>query len=736
MGKTNFSHELAISDGTNEIGLTLLKKKGIPQYFETFDYAQAAQFFNDPARSYTRFEATRRITLAQQDYTNGFGKEYSGGVSRYHTGVNIDARFTGEVRAGPLATSVTIPIVTTIADSITNPTVSAGQTTDQDLTWDDEYQGRVFYFTSKATSGGSASKIAINDGVGTTTSGNIDNGETVTISRKLDASATRLRLQFLADAGAQTIFSNSALGQPVAGAISDQVDFNSKRYASYGNILMKLDADGDEYTYIYSFETTITDLQPATLAETDYLLILLGWSNDNWQMVAAETFTESDLTNAEIKYITEADGTATTTWYASNTNSTIMRTVNPLNGGTNWANSNVIGEDAYDIVSIVTFQGLPYIKKSNGKVFYLDSSNNIIVLIDGVSKADGTDTAQMFVWREEALIIPYGDQGLFHYDGTTLTHIAPALFMNNATDFSGNIQAVAGDDMCLYIVMDDGADVQVMSSKIGASVADWGWHTLSTQTITGCASAGISSVYKKRMWVGSTTGAENFRYIPVTTKYGDIANDSDYTYQTGGSIETSFQTVDLPEDTKAWLKLTVRMSGTSSTKYWRAYYQLLGGSFVEINSTPKFKTSPQTEADISTGSSPITSTMMKLKFEPVTNNTAVSPVLLGWKLEALWYPDEHKLIACTVLVDKLIPNTLGMRDPTTTATIISALDNINASSWRAFYPPYFKEGDSAIYVKKLPIDRGLELIQLDKGNAKEGEAAYVYHLLLEKIDVS
>ena len=116
--KSDFKHDLAIKNASgDEVGLTLVRSNNVPQYFESFDYAQAIQFFNTDL-GYGRFNAERRLPIAQQNQQAGFGKEYADGSSKYHTGVNIDPRFENEVRAGPLATTVTLPTVTAL--SITN----------------------------------------------------------------------------------------------------------------------------------------------------------------------------------------------------------------------------------------------------------------------------------------------------------------------------------------------------------------------------------------------------------------------------------------------------------------------------------------------------------------------------------------------------------------------------------------------------------------------------------------
>ena len=444
----------------------------------------------------------------------------------------------------------------------------------------------------------------------------------------------------------------------------------------------------------------------------------------------------STLTSKTHKYM----ATIGTTFYGSDTNSTVVSTTAPLNGGTNWAGSKQIGEKIDSIVDLKAFGGLLYAKKQNGKTYYIDSSGNVQTLIGG---ATSTNTARMYVWRDTSLLIPYGKQGLIEFDGTYKTHISPSFYSSNASDFVGQVQAVTGDDQWLYVVLDDGTDVQIMATREEAvdGAVDWRWHPLITLALTNCSSADISSIYKKRLWVGSDTSSESFYYYPIPTTYGDLDADSDLTYQTGGYIITPWLHANFKGDKKAWYKITLTMADTTSAIYWRAYYQKLGDEVVggvgwtEISSTNKFKTSPTTSAylPVDSASAKPQSTMMRFKFEGVTGTTTLTPKLLNYDIRAIWYPPQRTLIEMIVKIkDKLVTKGYPTGDETqTSATIKSALDGLKSSTWPvAFYPPYYRSSADTKYVRLLtPSEYNVSVIHED-AERLEG----VYGLLFEIVE--
>ena len=730
MGKSNSKHDIALlnSSGT-EIGFTLVRGKGnIPVYEEITDKPLADQYYaGDPLYKYMNPE--KEIAIAQDDFRGGFGLEYQHRdyPKKYYYGINYDAKEGLLVGLPTTVTGLTVTALTiTNANMETAATgwtggqrdnaqahtgtyswkvyIGGGNAT-QDIASGTDYKGRIYTFSCWVWHNvGSQARIAIADGVGTTNSSwHTGSGwEQLSVTRTINASATSLTLTLDGNAAASGAwFDDATLVQPVAGAVNAQVDFGGEHYLSYGNILMKLNGTGTAYTYVYNFPTTITDLYIFSVSGTDYLFICIGWSNEYWYTSNGITFTESNL-SINAKFMT-ASGV---TLYCADTNSTIQQATNPLNGGA-WGTSKQMGEDAYDIASLATFGGLIYANKTDCKVYYVDSSGNVQALVSASANLAGTNTTRMFAWREESLLIPYGAQDLLLYDGTTVYNISPTLSANGVSDFAGQVQAIAGDAQWLYIVLDNSTKIETMKGRWEEvdGETDWRWHTLNEITLTNCSSAQISSIYKKRLWIGSDTYTECVYYVPVTAKYGGITGDTNYTYQTGGYLVTPWFHADFPAEKKAWIKLTLKMASTTANIYYEAHYKKLGdASWTEIDSTNKFKTSPATTRYIPVdgSSNNPTSEYFSLKIVGVTNSTATSPRLLGYDLRGVWYPTIRKIIHFQCILEDNVPLLDGTVDDVLASTLKSTIDGANSSNYpRGFYPVDWSSSADTVYVKLL-----------------------------------
>ncbi len=764
MAKANLSHDFSIFSAAGaEIGLMCFKDKGGTPMYAKGTLPSITDAYHTGSPDYAATRAEEELRLIQSDYRGGAGLEYVGRPDtekRYHYTINGDARFANEFRLAGLPTTVTKPTITTavlangdmeLDASWTNGTrsstvkhagtysmrVATSSTVYQDLTWHAEYQGQVFSFSVWGYSINGKFLCTIDDGVGTTSSaeGGSTSWTQFTVTRQLSASATRLRVQFSNSDANQYAYGDDAAFefQPTVGAISCQCDFNSVRYASYGNTLMKLNAGGTAYTYVYSFPATITDLCSFNVSGTDYLFICIGWSNEYWYMVAAETFTESTL-SINAKFMDKSG----VTLHCSDTNSTIQRATNPLNAGS-WGTSKQMGEDAYNIVDLKVFGGLPYVKKSDCKVYYLTSADVVTTLVSGAANTAGTNTSRMYVWREETLLIPYGEQGLLRYDGTDITHIDPALYMNNASDFAGQVSAVSGDDQYLYIVMDDSTDIQILSGRdeIVDGTNGWRWHPLNTITMTNCASADITSIYKKRMYIGSDTYTDSLYYIPITTKYGSIASDSNYTYLTGGYLITPWIHANLRGDKKAWIKITLTLGHTYDADiYFDGYYKKLNdSSWTFIGAFKGSATSKSTTQyiPVDAGSLNPSSEMMQFKFVGATDDTSKTPILLSYEIQAIWYPPQKQIIYTTVQVEKgQALKQEGQIETVANSAITAMLDELYnpATAYpRQMYPIDYVS--TSYYVKALPPQKSW-VAKSDKGESLK----WIYELQLEVIPIS
>jgi len=789
MGKTDFQHDIAVADASgNEVGLTLTKPKGTPSYAEYLDPALASQFFTgDP--TYGRLPPEKEIRLVSSDHRGGAGLQYAGfpdNLKRYHYGTNIDARFPNEVRVGPISHPIILAaypgecqnegfedwtagapdhwtFTPSIASTITEETTTVhsgssaakitipngdGFTLTQTLSWNDNYQGKAVTFTGygQVSNAGLTVTVTIDDGVdaSTTTFNNTGSYVQWTVSRTLNVAATQLQVKFNYGGGAiglQTIayLDTLRLTAPYNGQVTDWAEFNGSWYMASGRNLWKANATHAAFTLVSFFPARITSLLSASSAGTDYLFICLGWADAYYYMIADETFTESNLTNNTMKFII-SDGT---TWRGSNTNSTIRDSTDPINGGVNWTDPKQMGDDAYDIVDMKFFNGLPYIRKSDNQVLYLDSSEAVTYLISGRENLAGTNTARMYVWRDDALLIPYGKQDLIHYDGTAMSHIAPSFYIHNASDFVGQVQAVTGDEHWLYVILDNSTKIEILATRQEEvdGATDWRWHPLAELTLTNCQSATITSLYMKRLWIGSDTGTEYVYWYSIPTTYGDPDADANLTYyNAGGLLYTPGFHANFRGDRKAWVKITLTQGHAYNTNiYWYVYYKKQDDSgWTGIGS---FKGSPTTKVTtmflpVDAASANPISEVMFFKFMGITNDTTKTPILLSYDVQAVWYPTERKIIACQVKVEDYVPQADGQLDDRLGSNVRTTLDAINSSNWpRAFYPPYWASATDTVYVKKLPLPSGTPQLQLVKLE-KDDNPIWVYNLLLEKVALS
>jgi len=775
MTKANNSHDFSILDSSgNEVGLMCVKdKNGTPLYAKG-TLSSLTDGYYTGAPDYAATKPDEELRLIGSDWRGGAGLEYVGrpdAEKRYHYTINGDARFRGEFRLGPLAAAATMPtipaptILNADMELNSNWTNVSGTTEQsnaqnhtsggtyswlvnngscyQDMTWDTDYPNCYFSVTCWGyPAAGATGYVKITDGTNTFTSAAITGvgaWSQKTVYGRLASGAIRLRIEFHSADGNNVYFDDVAFAiYPTLGAMGEGADFNSIRYQPSGNVLLKLTTT--TYSVVYSFEATITQVFASNVAGTDYLFICLGWSTDYYYMIAAGTFTQTNITGAEIKHMVNVAGT----FYGSNTNSTIMSTTAPLASGTNWGTSKQIGDDTYDIVDIQVFNSDVYAKKSDCTVYQYDiSAGTVGALVSGQANLAGTNTPRMYVHREASLIIPYGEQGLLHVTTAhVITHISPALYMSNAADFSGQVVAVTGDDQYLYVVLEDGTDVQIMATRqetVG-STTDWRWHPLATLAITGCQSASISSLGQKRLWVGSTTAGEDFTYYPITTKYGSIGSDTDYTYQTAGYLITPWIHCDLRGDKKAWIKITLTMGHTyNANTYFEAHYRKLGQAWAAGTDIGDFKgasgnmvTTAYIPVDSSTNVA--SSQMMQFKFVGITPSAyTTSPILLSYEVQAVWYPPQKQIIYTTVQVEEgQALKAEGQVETVATSAITTVLDelyNPTTAYPRQLYPIDYVA--TTYYVKALPPQKSW-VAKAERGKPIK----WIYEMALEVIPIS
>ena len=737
MAKANSSHDISFIDPTDsgEVGFMLATdKNGYKAYHLYDDPAFPNQFFTGQP-DYGYLPPEKEVAIIQNSFDGGFGLEFadSSDNKRYYYSIGVDNRFKNNSILGPKATAIALPTTYTKAPpSVTNGdfetggvgnpptswTVSAGTAVIgtanaanphggtyavtitpagadviiyQDLTWNDNLKGTPVraevWFQCAGAAGTTLGKLTIDDGVGTTSASqssfSANTWYKTTVTRTLDANATQLRITVTADYVGSNVacFADdcvvyvSHVDQPIASA-----EMADELYFAMGSCIFKLNATGDGFTYVGTVYYPITGLavQQVSLAvDASYLFICTGSDQAYWYMQSsAETFTESNAADPYAEYILNVNDVM----YKVNLPNDVTKSTNPRNGGVAWSTVSDIGSYENEITAVAVDVDIPYFGKED-TVFYLDTTDADYPLIaDMQSLRASTNCKNMMVWHKK-LYVPCGTQGLVEYSDGVVTWRSPAKFCTNLNYFTGSVQALAADEEYLYAVVDNGTKVEILAGQErvvdGATV--WAWHPIQELTLAGCQYAVVSNVYKKRLWIASTSASDSVYWLPVTTRYGDIANDSDYTYQTGGYDITPWYHLNLRADSKAYLSMTVTAEGCNSTNYVNVYYQTyytaLAGTWTLLG---KFDTSPL--ETISLIASAPTGTMIRFKREIVTASTSTTPKITGMDCRGIWRPTKRKMIQCSLLIKDHPTLRNGAVGDEIEASLATAVEAANAAT--------------------------------------------------------
>jgi hypothetical protein len=588
MAKTNTSHDVSFlkSDG-HEVGLMLASdKNGFKAYKKYDDQTFPNQFFTG-VPDYGYLPPEKEIAIIQQSCEAGFGLEFadSNDDKRYYYSAGVDNRFKGNSILGPLPVAIALPTdypttVLTLSNgdfetgglgnaptswtktgtgtAILGPDAHGGtyectmtpSTADftiyQDMvTWDNKYRGvpvkaEAWFYTGNVAQ--CTAYITIDDGIGTTNSSSLAANNTWTklqVTRTLNAAATRLRITITVD----YISNNNAVLVDdcvvhmayVAPPVASEV-VNDTLYFAMGTCIYKLNGTGDGFTLAGNVYYPITSLCKLSISTTTFLFICCGDDDHYWYMNTVESFTESTLSDGYATYMVNVASSSGSVFYKVILPNEVKKATNPINGGS-WSTIDVIGDYENNITSVAVDVDIPYFGKED-TVYYLDTNDASYPMVaDMQSLKSSTNCTNMLVWHKK-LYVPCGNNGLVEYDNGTVTWRSPSLFCTNLSGFTGSVQALAADEEYLYAIVDNSTKIEILAGQQrvvdGSNV--WSWHTLQEITLTGCQYAVVSNIYKKRLWIASTSSSDSVYYIPLTTKYGDITGDTDYSYLTGGMI--------------------------------------------------------------------------------------------------------------------------------------------------------------------------------------------------------
>lgn len=491
------------------------------------------------------------------------------------------------------------------------------------------------------------------------------------------------------------------------------VEFNSLYYKPGGLTLYRLNTDGDAFLPIVTFGSTITQIVPFQVSGTDYLFIFLGTSTDYEYMTTGEVFTTSNATDKQYQFSAWVN-TTVDALYANDGANTIRSTVDPLNGGTAWSGQTVVGEAAISITHLQEKDGALLIDKEDIP-FYLDSSGNVQKdLAPDAASGKSTHSGKNSANWQGRYYRPTGDQALLLIDkfsnGSVGNNdwIQPARFTRNNGDFTGQVEACVGDEEWLYVGTDNSAKIEIQCTRdeVVDGVIRRVWHPIQEITLTGIEAMDISTVVRKALWVSSTASGDSLYYLGLPTKYGDIQNDSNANFKTGGTFDTPKLHGNFKATNKYWIKLTLTMDHTFDADiYFTGKYKLLGDSAYTTIGTNFTGTSSSMVQTIFLAASSVarTSPMIEFQFTGVTDDTTKTPALINYSVEGVLYPTVRRVIECAVRVADNIKTKDGTTavEGTDAAYIRTVLEEAQDATAPVTFYDYFGDTKTA---KVMPIE--------------------------------
>lgn len=776
------------------IGLMLARdpKTNAPLYEVVDDEFLAAQMFTG-VPGYGNLPPEKEIAMRGDDHRSGFGLEVydASDPKRYFASYNMDLRFRGMGIASPKATGISYPATPTTYSDVLNKgfeTWSAGDpaswtVSDSDYVTEEKTivksgsSCKIVAKSTHATEYVEQSFTGVSEWIGhyitITAYTYIDDDTGVKARLKLyrngDVVKTDeftgtirtwnlLSLKYAVPEGTTTLkircenyntgamnapayFDNVTLSRASAGAPVTMIEFNGKLYVALGDVLAKLNAGGTGLLGLYEFDYAITDLEAFT---GDNLYIALGKDNIYYYMSTAEALTAATGDSKADFFCAVGD----TMWKAIKPNS-IYYAANPT-AEANWSSpATTVDSTTYDILDLITNGTTLVIKKEDRTFYYTGSA--IAVLIEETKHLVADTTGKNALYWQGKYYIPCGASSLIEYDDGAISWRSPDKFCTNLGDFDGQIQALAGDEEWLFAITpntrddtNDGTNyVEVLAGRTETidGTTKWVWHPLCEFELTGCSCAFVSSVYQKRLWIGSTESDEDLYYIPLYASYGDVTNDDNAYFQTLGYYITPWLHGNFKGNNKAFIKLILTMEDTSSTVYFRAYYQKLGDAgWTEIEDTNQtedetgddvghyFKTSPTTTGYIPVDSSvndPV-STMIRFMFQEVCT-TSATPKLLGYDCRGILSVPKRKIIRCVVkCADEMLLKD-GVERESVASAIKSALEEADNATWPVTFYDIRAETK---YVNFLPMRT--PITHAEKGRDPEEW----YYLTLQAVSLS
>ena len=774
-------HELGITNTDGSvIGLMLMQERDTPSY-AVFDRKYLAdQFFTGtPSQAYQ--DPERELLLSQYSWRAGMGLKTfdANDPERYYRAKNMDLRTLGIAQSSYKANTISkpqaskVPLIvnqnfelttgwnygvnihrdaTEVLQGSYSMLINAAVNAKQYLIGFTPGTTYEFECNAKSAGGSGNINIAISDGVSdrmraeavNTTVWSAMTTGSYTTSKNANYCLIEVRCglgvtpQLWVDQATIKVI-NTTNSIAYSGIPQKPTVYDSEYYFPLGQFLTKLDADGDELLTVANFTADISSIEAfadsnmyvALNTATPYQYITQNYSFDGAikSTAAVNTF----------ELFKTVHGASPTLW-GNDSDNTLRSTIAPQNGGTAWSTQTIVDSTFYKIKDLEYQGGTLYIRKED-KVYYLDASGNAQddltpELESLILEYSGCN---MLAW-EGKLYVASGAQ-LVEIDLTNANAkewISPADSVTDLSEYTGDIQALAGDERWLFAICDNGTLIEVLAGHWETidGTTQWVWHPLRTITLAGAGAADVGSVVQRRLWILSTDGSDSIYYIPLPKNYGNVANDDNRDFTSGDYFHTPRLHGDFRLTNKAYIQLDCELGHNYDADiYFETHYNTLQnstwtkiGNFVG-NSDSRIATGFLPAAG---GVNPV-STMAQLNFCTNTDDNTKTPQLLGYNLKSILYPPRDDIIAARIRCADEFVNKLSQTEEGLYDTIVATMDEVTKqANWPVTI--YDIDGDTKT-VKFLPLPSGTPrwgLVRAEKGRKKER----IYNVLMQEIDTS
>lgn len=371
------------------------------------------------------------------------------------------------------------------------------------------------------------------------------------------------------------------------------------------------------------------------------------------------------------------------------------------------------------------------------KPYYLDAAGAVQddlapELENGTSPESGK---YAYVW-ENKLYTQAGAQVLVEIDGSTITYLNPSDYCTDLQDFSGRVDGIASMDRWLFILVRNEGDnrntiVAGRREAISGSTS-WVWHPQEAISMANAQGIFTSDIYQKRLYITTTNTSEPLRYLPLPKGYGDLPEDDNRDFKSGGYFWTPYMHGNFKGDSKAYYKLITTLGHAYNTnRYFEAHYRTL-----ENTAWTKIGDAKGTEQTMlntlyipldGAEEEPVT-TMLQLNFCANTDDSLETPILLDYDIRSILRPPKRNIIVCTVRVSDDIMDAGGIISGQA-GEFIEALDEARGAKWPVTF--YDIRGEEKT-VTFLPLPSGTPRYYPVK-DEKDKHIEWHYNLMLQEV---